>query len=75
MLLQAHFAETTYYKSMLESKNRVMSKIARAGSRHANVKPLQDTMDDLNRRFQVRVVRHSRSFAVEDKNLKNPRGK
>ena len=41
---------------MLESKNRVMSKIARTGSKHTNVKPLQETMDDLNRRFQVKIM-------------------
>ena len=52
--LQAYFGEVTYYKQMLESKNKVMQKINKSGGKYINTKPTQDQLVALNREFQVR---------------------
>lgn len=49
---QAYFSETTYYKSMLESKNKVYQKVAKTGSKYMDIREVESTMVQLNRRFQ-----------------------
>ena len=51
---QTYFAETTYYKSMLESKNKVYQKIKRSGTKVLNIEPMDQAMTEFNQRFQVR---------------------
>ena len=54
---QAFFTETTYQKSILESKNKVFQKISGTKSKLKNVdfSPADDLMNSANEKFQVRL--------------------
>ncbi|XP_064624000.1 muscle-specific protein 300 kDa-like isoform X3 [Lineus longissimus] len=49
---KALFAETTYYKSMLDNKNKVFQKIPKAKVKNVDHSQLEQTMQDLNERFK-----------------------
>lgn len=53
IFLQAYFSEITYYKSMLESKNKVFQKISKTGRSVMDIDDIEDTMVQLNNSFQV----------------------
>ncbi|XP_074648980.1 muscle-specific protein 300 kDa-like isoform X3 [Tubulanus polymorphus] len=49
---KALFSETTYYKSMLEGKNKVFQKMQRAGVKNVDTAEMEQTFNDLKERFQ-----------------------
>jgi nesprin-1 len=56
---KSHFQQTTYHKSMLESKNKVFQKISKttSSSRVITVKTLETSMVELNKRFQMTITK------------------
>ena len=57
---QTFFAETTYQKSILESKNKVFQKISGTKPKLKNVdfSPADELMNTANSRFQVSDLKH-----------------
>ena len=53
IVFQAYFSQTTYHKSMLESKVKVYQKVSRSGSRHMDTAPIDEQMALLKRKFTV----------------------
>ena len=53
---QTYFTQTTYYKSMLESKNKVYQKIIKTGQPIMDMEDIQENMTNLNTRFQVCIL-------------------
>ena len=61
LCVQAFFSETTYQKSILESKNKVYQKICGTKPKLPNIdfSPVDDLMNLANSRFQVMPFMHT----------------
>lgn len=57
VVFQTFFAEITYQKSIMESKNKVHQKVGTTKPKLTNIdfSPVDDPMEELNQRFQVSI--------------------
>ena len=50
---KTYFSEIIYYKTMLESKNKVYQKLCKSSGRYLDIPPIENKMIEINQRFQV----------------------
>ena len=58
LFFQQHFGESTYFKSMIESKEKIFSQILKMAPSNVDTEELELTWRQVKERFQVRFCGH-----------------